>query len=70
MPGLSPDVAPAVATADFFNSFPSDSSHYVMTAGNTSGSCATGQYEVEAFDPDVGGDTGLNLDTSFTFVVP
>jgi hypothetical protein len=70
VPGLSPDVAPAVATADFSNSFPSDNSHYVMTAGNTSGSCAAGQYEVEAFDPDVGGDTGLNLDTSFTFVVP
>jgi hypothetical protein len=70
VPGLSPDVAPAVATADFFNSFPSDNTHYVMTAGNTSGSCATGQYEVEAFDPDVGGDTGLNLDTSFTFMVP
>jgi hypothetical protein len=70
VPGLSPDVAPAVATADFFNSFPSDNSHYVMTAGSTSGSCAAGQYEVEAFDPDVGGDTGLNLDTSFTFIVP
>ena len=24
----------------------------------------------EAFDPDVGADTGLNLDTSFTFIVP
>jgi hypothetical protein len=70
VPGLSPDVAPAVATADFVNSFPSDNSHYVMTAGNTSGSCTVGQYEVEAFDPDVGGDTGLNLDTSFTFIVP
>ena len=68
--GLSPDVAPAVATADFSNSFPSDNSHYVMTAGNSSGNCAAGQYEVEAFDPDVGGDTGLNLDTSFTFMVP
>jgi hypothetical protein len=31
VPGLSPDVAPAVATADFTNSFPSDNSHYVMT---------------------------------------
>src|SRR5215208_1983950 len=40
VPGLSPDVAPAVATADFINSFPSDNTHYVMTAGNTSGSCA------------------------------
>jgi hypothetical protein len=70
VPGLSPDVAPAVATADFSNSFPSDNTHYVMTAGNSSGSCAAGQYEVEAFDPDVGGDTGLNLDTSFTFIVP
>jgi hypothetical protein len=70
VPGLSPDVAPAVATADFVNSFPSDNSHYVMTSGNTSGSCTAGQYEVEAFDPDVGGDTGLNLDTSFTFIVP
>jgi hypothetical protein len=69
-PGLSPNVAPAVATADFTNSFPSDNSHYVMTSGNNSGSCTAGQYEVEAFDPDVGGDTGLNLDTSFTFVVP
>jgi hypothetical protein len=70
VPGLSPDVAPAVATADFINSFPSDGSHYVMTAGNSSGSCTTGQYEIEAFDPDVPGDTGLNLDTSFTFIVP
>jgi hypothetical protein len=40
-----------------------------MTSGNTSGSCTTGQYEVEAFDPDVGGDFGLNPDTSFTFIV-
>jgi hypothetical protein len=70
VPGLSPSVAPAVATADFTNSFPSDNSHYVMTSGNNSGSCTAGQYEVEAFDPDVGGDTGLNLDTSFTFIVP